>query len=439
MRVSFITTAIVIMAFSLACGGGDPLPTQRKGEPARAVTAPMANAKVPAPRAEASCESMCTHFTRCKAKNAGIPAGSLSENGQSDSSKAYRTMKLNCIYGCRKLTQKSIQCRQDRSCIDWRRAVEEECPADMGKPKPKLDDETSPIATPMPKFLRIEPSTFLMGTPEKTCRMITNKCPTDDPFTAEDESQGCKSEEEICTGRAPDRRDSPAHQVTLTRPFLLAHTEVTQRQWHTVMGTNPAKYKSEALGYRSADNPVEEVSWFDAIAFVNALSEKEELPPCYSEQGEVIGGATIYDCTGYRLPTEAEWEYAVRANTIGPTYAPLEDIAYIAQKDRWGGLPNDIYHTKPVGLKTPNSFGLYDMLGNVGEWCHDVYNKYEAKSLEDPSGPKPIKRDDGRVVRAVRDYEHPDDIDYLHAANREGWSPTLTTEIIGFRPARTAP
>ena len=153
--------------------------------------------------------------------------------------------------------------------------------------------------------------------------------------------------------------DRNLHKVTLTNSFDLSKTEVTQQQYQALMDKSPSSNSG------CADCPVENVSWIDAIKFANALSQKAGLPKCYSDVGEVIGGSTIYACKGYRLPTEAEWEYAARAGTKGAHYGNLNDIA-------WYKI-NSGNKTHPVGKKTPNAFGLYDMLGNVWEWCHDRY------------------------------------------------------------------
>jgi sulfatase modifying factor 1 len=158
------------------------------------------------------------------------------------------------------------------------------------------------------------------------------------------------------------------HKVTITKPFYMQTTEVTQGQWKAVMGTNP--WKDEYGAKEGVNYPATCVSWNDAVAYCKKLSEKE--------------GKT------YRLPTEAEWEYACRAGTetrwsFGDDEKVLGDYAW------YEGNAMDIgeRYAHQVGLKKPNAFGLYDMHGNVFEWCHDVYGEdyYQQSSEKDPTGP----------------------------------------------------
>jgi formylglycine-generating enzyme required for sulfatase activity len=177
------------------------------------------------------------------------------------------------------------------------------------------------------------------------------------------------------------------HRVTLTHAFLLQATEVTQGEYAALMGSNPSHFLS-----CGASCPVERVTWYDAIAYANALSRAQGLPACYDASGGVIGGATVYDCVGYRLPTEAEWEYAARAGTNSATYqgeltgdshnsmAPQRSLDAIAW---WKG--NSGERTHPVGTREPNAWGLHDMLGNVAEWSHDWYGGFSGPET-DPTG-----------------------------------------------------
>jgi formylglycine-generating enzyme required for sulfatase activity len=142
--------------------------------------------------------------------------------------------------------------------------------------------------------------------------------------------------------------------------FLLAKFPITQKLYSAVTNQSPATFKGD-------QNPVENVSWKDAVAFCNSLSAKAGLQPCYI-LGVNENEISFNDkANGYRLPTEAEWEYACKAGTNAVRYGELDDIAWY--KDNSAGT------THPVGMKTPNAWGLYDMLGNVWEWCSDIYDE----------------------------------------------------------------
>ncbi|HLP54074.1 MAG TPA: SUMF1/EgtB/PvdO family nonheme iron enzyme [Fluviicola sp.] len=140
--------------------------------------------------------------------------------------------------------------------------------------------------------------------------------------------------------------------------FLLAKFPVTQAFYFEITNQVPGTFTGENL-------PVETVSWKDAVTFCNELSAREGLERCYAFNREEIS----FDpkANGYRLPTEAEWEYACKAGTTGVRYGELNDIAWY--KD------NSDKTTHPVGTKAPNAWGLYDMLGNVWEWCSDIYDE----------------------------------------------------------------
>jgi peptidyl-prolyl cis-trans isomerase A (cyclophilin A) len=208
--------------------------------------------------------------------------------------------------------------------------------------------------------------------------------------------------------------DEVQHKVTITRGFWLKTTEVTQGEWIAMMGSNPSHF--EGCG---ANCPVDNVSWSDAVAYCNKLSERDNLQQCYVGERFVGPG-----CTGYRLPTESEWEYAARAGTTGARHGELEAVAWHAQ--------NSSATTHPVGQKLANAWGLYDMLGNVWEWTNDWKGVYPS-SATDPVGPD---WGWGRIVRGGCWY---DGAALVRSASRFDYEPGFRNVVLGFRPARSVP
>jgi formylglycine-generating enzyme required for sulfatase activity len=153
--------------------------------------------------------------------------------------------------------------------------------------------------------------------------------------------------------------EKPQHRVRITQPFYLGVYPVTQGEYMQVVKKNPSYSQSEELC------PVERVSWYDAVAFCNALSQKEGLPPFYEINGQSVEGPD-WNGPGYRLPREAEWEYACRAGTT--TRFSFGDDENALGEYAWYSA-NSGDRTHPVGEKKPNAFGLYDMHGNVWELC----------------------------------------------------------------------
>jgi formylglycine-generating enzyme required for sulfatase activity len=214
--------------------------------------------------------------------------------------------------------------------------------------------------------------------------------------------------------------EKPVNPVTIRRPFYISPYEVTQKQWREVMGTNPSRFKGEYL-------PLERVSWYEAVEYCNRLSRKERLTPCYSRSGDNI--TCDFTANGYRLPTEAEWEYAARGGnqSKGYTYAGSNspvDVAWY-ESNSWSS-------THPVGQKKPNELGLYDMSGNVWEWCWDWYGSYSTSSHVDIRGPEVGSY---RVIRGGGWFLS---VGLLQVASRSANAPSGRYEHLGFRPVRTA-
>jgi formylglycine-generating enzyme required for sulfatase activity len=217
--------------------------------------------------------------------------------------------------------------------------------------------------------------------------------------------------------------ERPRHRVRITRPFYLGIYEVTQQEYQRVTGTNPS---SEKLSPRQ---PVESVSWFDAVEFCNRLSAKENLPPYYEVAGKTV---SILGGNGYRLPTEAEWEYACRAGSI-TKWSCGDDVQELALYAWHKG--NAGSHSHEVGEKLPNAFGLYDMHGHMWEWCWDWYGEdyYKHSPADDPQGPS---SGSVRVERGGDGWSY--DPPFLRSASRNHQFPSGRFRDLGFRVARTS-
>ena len=212
--------------------------------------------------------------------------------------------------------------------------------------------------------------------------------------------------------------EKPAHTVTLSA-FQMTETEITQAQYQGVMGATPAFFKS------TGSNPVERVSWFDAISFCNKLSEKAKLDPCYN----IATGDCDFTKNGFRLPTEAEWEYACRAETGGDYYTGNNptDLA----RAGWYA-DNSVEKTHTVGQKAPNAWKLFDMHGNVWEWCQDWYGKdyYGSAPKLNPAGPS------SGSEKALRGGSWIDNAGSCKASKRRSFNPKKNYSDIGFRVVR---
>jgi len=229
------------------------------------------------------------------------------------------------------------------------------------------------------------------------------------------------------------------HEVTLTRDYSILSSEITQSMFETLMGYSPSYH--DTCG---SSCPVEMVSWHEAAAWCNALSQEAGLSECYDCEGSGVDSvcqlstlfSTPYDCPGFRLPTEAEWEYAARAGTTTATYTGdlnsdildcehpnliLDPIAWFCESG-----------PQPVMQKMPNSWGLYDILGNVWEWCHDHYEEdYPAGPVIDPVNAP------GSGKRSFRGGAWHYLASSSRAASRSRRNPEDREFYVGFRPVRT--
>jgi hypothetical protein len=216
-------------------------------------------------------------------------------------------------------------------------------------------------------------------------------------------------EERIEEGRASNNEEE--YQVTISKDYYLGVTEVTQGQYEKVMGTNPSRFQGKKVQGDSSNLPVEQVSWEDAVEFCKKLSDLPEE----RKAGRV-----------YCLPTEAEWVYACRAGSksaysFGETSKSLGDYAWF---DR-----NSKGQTHPVGERKPNAWGLYDMHGNVWEWCSDRYGEYPKVAVSDPVGPR-----EGSV-RVLRGGSWCDVAASCRSAIRRRYVPSIRGNDLGFRLA----
>jgi len=230
-------------------------------------------------------------------------------------------------------------------------------------------------------------------------------------------------------GQAGGDTDETPHEVTLTKPFYMGVYEVTNAQWKRVMGSEPSNWKDD-------DRPVEQVSWDDANEFCRRLSALPEE----KRAGRV-----------YRLPTEAEWEYACRAGTttkwsFGDDESRLGDYAWFGNNSgkaivdavRWWEESQDTYADRllgngcenhRVGQKQPNAWGLFDMHGNVWEWCSDWYGDYAKGVVTDPQGPS------GGSSRVFRGGCWDSSAGGCRSANRARFVPSRRDDRLGFRLA----
>ena len=236
--------------------------------------------------------------------------------------------------------------------------------------------------------------------------------------------------------RQTDRDEKPQHRVRLTQPFYLGVFEITQAQYEVVTGMNPSSFSAKGrgsvkvFGMANDRHPVEQVSWLDSVMFCNKLSQRESRQPFYAIDGEKVD-VTDWNGLGYRLPTEAEWEYACRGGVrrtsrycFGDDASSLGDFAWFHD--------NSEIRTHAVGSKRPNAFGLFDMHGNISEWCWDRRSRdyYDRSPPEDPRGP------DRSAFRVTRGGDWFSDSAKCRCAFRDAMTPMTRSVFVRFRLAR---
>jgi formylglycine-generating enzyme required for sulfatase activity len=221
------------------------------------------------------------------------------------------------------------------------------------------------------------------------------------------------------------------HRVTLTKGFYLGTCLVTQEQWAKVMGYNPSEFKAGKLD-------IENATWDDLVEWVHLVITQPNLPVenvTWDECHEFLKRLSKRDGVVYRLPTEAEWEYACRAGTT--TRYSFGDHAILLGQYAWYDK-NSNWKTHPVGLKKPNRWGLYDMHGNVWQWCSDWYGPYSKEAVTDPIGPPSGDgyQEKERNWRVIRGGSFFDNENTARCAFHDGDDPKKTGDHIGFRVVR---
>jgi formylglycine-generating enzyme len=219
-------------------------------------------------------------------------------------------------------------------------------------------------------------------------------------------------------GSNEDFDERPIHKVTVS-DFYISIYEVTQKEWKDVMGSNPSNWTGD-------NSPIENVSWYDAVKFCNKKSRADGLTPCYTGSGK--NTKCNFSANGYRLPTEAEWEYAAKGGnkSKGYKYSGSNSIGDVA----WYNI-NSNGRTHRVGNKKPNELGIYDMSGNLWEWCNDWKGRYSSSSQTNPKGAL------SGSFCVYRGGSKTNDHGYCRVASRHFGFPNETNDNLGFRLVRS--
>jgi len=219
-----------------------------------------------------------------------------------------------------------------------------------------------------------------------------------------------------------DEYERPLRRVALSA-FMIGKYEVTQCEWQELMGNNPSRFTNDLM-------PVAAISWKEVVMYCNKRSQKEGLVPCYRFSGDHV--RCIWNANGYRLPTEAEWEYAAREGHLQGArpkrYAGSDSVDEVA----WC-FPGSKCTVHPVGQKMPNRLGIHDMSGNVREWCWDMLGRYGKDAETDPRGPS------SGAFHIVRGGSYDQRASKQRVTSREAYPPSGHYGDVGFRLARSVP
>jgi formylglycine-generating enzyme required for sulfatase activity len=240
--------------------------------------------------------------------------------------------------------------------------------------------------------------------------------------------------------------DESLHRSRIGRRYAIAAYEVTKQEFDQFQqGRSDVAKMDTGESVKTDDSPQVSITWYEAAHYCNWLSEQEGIGKaqwCYepNNQGAYAAGMKakdkFWELTGYRLPTEAEWEYACRAGTVISRYYGLTEALLVQYA--WYQA-NGERRTWPVARLQPNDWGLFDMLGNAYEWCFDAYRSYPTEEnhvVEDMPTTQTVQDAERRVMRGGADNNPPQDV---RSAYRDSAAPVTRYNVIGFRPVRTYP